>query len=226
MTTCRKLLLAALIAAASLAALVGSAAARRLQLSEQHIRAEWGVAELARFSDAGGTFGINCRLTVEGSFHSRTLSKVCGQLIGYITDAFAPTCEAMGEVAVLNGIEPVHTGTIAPNLLPWHVRFDSFTGTLPNITSIRIQVIGAAILYWNAFSGCLFRSTAEKPLFARLNIAAGGTITSMQWEETFSFLLLTTLYGFCPAGAKVSKTSTLIGAQDNTATKIIVRLVQ
>jgi hypothetical protein len=145
-------------------------------------------------------------------------------LIGYITAAVVPfPCEG-GEVAILNGIEPVHTGTVSPNRLPWHIRFDSFTGVLPRITGIRIQIIDASILLWNAFAGCLYRSTSVKPLYAILEIVEG-RIVDMRWEEAFNIPLTVTLFGFCPAGGRLSERSESLEIQGMTA-RVFVRPVQ
>jgi hypothetical protein len=227
-----RLSLVALLAVAALAAAVGIAGARRIEFSEQHIRAVWGEAEPAGFIDSGGNYNIRCQLSLEGSFHSRTLSKVCGQLIGYITQAQAPFTCAGGEIAVLNGNERNHANVVSENTLPWHVRYDSFTGTLPNIAGIRIQIIGAAILYWITTpfiaTTCLYKSEIARPLFAILEVGAGGVITAMRFEETFSFLLFARLGApeiFCPSGAKITKRTTSFTVQGGTS-RITVRLVQ
>jgi hypothetical protein len=228
MRTRSRLLLAALIAAATLATAIGTAGARRIQFSENHIRAVWEAAERTTVFDGGGLFEIECRLTVEGSFHSRTLSKVSGQLIGYITEAEAPlTCLGGGEVAILNGFEPDENGVEVPNTLPWHVRYDSFRGVLPRIEGIRIQIINGSVLGWNLFSGCLYTSTAAKPLFAILEVEAGGAITAMRWEEIFNIPLALegALFGFCPAGVRLRRKSTSFTVQRGTV-RITVRLVQ
>jgi hypothetical protein len=219
-----RLLLATLVAAASLAVAVSTAGARRIEFSDQHIRAYWGGFTPTILSDGGGFFIIECVATVEGSFHSRTLSKVSGQLIGYITAAVVPFVCEEGEVAILNGIEPVHTGTVSPNRLPWHIRFDSFTGVLPRITGIRIQIIDASILLWNAFAGCLYRSTSARPLYAILEVVEG-RIVDMRWNEAFNIPLAVTLFGFCPAGGRLSERSESLEAQGMT-TRVFVRLVQ
>jgi len=222
----RRLSLAALLAVAALSVAIGSASARRLELSEQHIRAVWEAAERTRFIDTGGTFGIECQVTIEGSFHSRTISKVSGQLIGYITAAEAPlTCFEGGEVAILNGVEPIPGGGTATNSLPWHVRYDSFSGTLPVITGIRVQIVGAAILMWNGFVQCLFKSTEGIPLFAILEVAAEGRITAMRWDETRAIPKFFELTIGCPPAAKLTRKSTSFEVQGNT-TRVSVRLVQ
>jgi hypothetical protein len=220
-----KLSLAVLLAVAVLQAAVGTASANRLEFSENHIRAVWEAAERTRFIDTGGTFGIECQVTIEGSFHSRVISKLSGQLIGFVTVAEAPfMCFAGGEVAILNGSEPLPGGGTATNSLPWHIRYDSFSGTLPNITGIRIQIVGAAILMWNGLVQCLFKSTEGTPLYAILEVAAG-TITAMRWDETRAIPKFFELSLGCPPSAKLTKRSTSFTVQGGM-TGVFVRLIQ
>src|ERR1044071_3581859 len=103
---------------------LGTASARSLSISNQNIRATFANLEL-------GVEGINtvtCRVTLEGSLHSRTIAKVRGALIGYLTRVSTNNCN-----------RPV---TILTETLPWHVRYESFSGILPNITLIFIRSTG------------------------------------------------------------------------------------
>jgi hypothetical protein len=166
-------------------ALAGSAtvAARRLAFNSTSFRMSLPLGY-------GELFGsIECVVTFEGSFHSRTLSKVSGQLVGYITRAAAtrPCREgAAAEGWVLNGTETPPGGT-AVQTLPWHLRFLSFSGTLPAITAIRIQVVGMSFLYRNTIFACLYRSTTGEPWFFILNReTATGRITSVRPGQSLS----------------------------------------
>src|SRR5438270_3751470 len=112
-----KLLLAVVGATVLLGALVGTASAARLSNSSTTFRATWTSAEFS------GGFGTpRCSLTLEGSLHSATIVKTRGSLVGYITRASVGPC--------VNGSATVLTAT-----LPWHVQYDSFTGTLPSIAT-------------------------------------------------------------------------------------------
>jgi hypothetical protein len=142
-----KLLLATIGATLLLGSLVGSASARTLSLgnTSQTLR------EAFRTVTFNGVFGdIRCAVTLEGSLHSRTIAKVTTTLIGYITSATLGIC---GE----------GTATILRETLPWHVHYSGFTGTLPNITSIRIAVDGASFRIREPFATCLATSTHERP---------------------------------------------------------------
>jgi hypothetical protein len=144
-----KLLLVAAGASVLLGTLVSSASARNLSFSNQSIRASF------REVIYNGPFGnISCQLTMEGSLHSRTMAKVSGSLIGYITRVRIGPCTT-------------GTATILMETVPWHMRYHGFSGTLPNITSIHTHIVGAA---WRVREPggvtCLARSTAAEPLHA------------------------------------------------------------
>jgi hypothetical protein len=115
--------LTALVAALLLAAAIGTASARNLSVSNQSFRVTWSRL------DFEGRLGIptQCQVTLEGSFHSRTIAKVLRALIGAITRAAVKTESCTGGRATISGT-------------PWHVTYQGFTGTLPNITAIVIAL--------------------------------------------------------------------------------------
>jgi hypothetical protein len=209
MRTSSRLLLATLTATIVLGAAVGTAGARRFELSAQTIRAVWSMFE---FSDVPLTRLSRCPITLEGSFHSRTLSKVCGQLVGYITDARVSKEGCSTPVRVLwmdeGGIET----------LPWHVRYDSFTGVLPNITSIKFQVINLGVKFQG--TTCEYKSEAARPAYLIANVT--GTMMGFRWDET---ALIPRINGACSAQAKLAGFGGPV-TELGTTTSVSVRLVQ
>jgi hypothetical protein len=200
------LVFAALAAAIVLAALVGAASAHRLAMSSQSFRATWTEF---RFIETG-TRVIRCKLTLEGSFHSRTLSKVLEQLIGYVTRATTETCTG-GSVEFL------------PSTLPWHVRYDGFSGTLPRITEIHIRVIGFSFRFPNGTGGfCLYESSVVQPLIIWLQIAATGVENDMKADEAAEIPL--TSGALCGTNEDVAGTSSSFTVLGGTAA-ITVTLV-
>jgi hypothetical protein len=147
-----KLLLGLLGAAIVLAAAVSSASANRLAISVSSQRAVW------RSMNFTGTFGVtvSCPVTLEGTLHSRTISKISGLLIGYITTA------RVGEASCTGGTARALTET-----LPWHVQFVSFTGTLPNITGFGTNVTRASFQVSASVLGstvtCLYITSQTEP---------------------------------------------------------------
>jgi hypothetical protein len=118
-----KLLLVVVGATVLLGALVSSASARNLSTSSQSNAVLW------RRVDFSGGFGtVECEVKASGSFHTRTIAKVVA-LVGYITEATILRCARAG-------------ATINQASLPWHRRYKSFTGTLPNITGESETITG------------------------------------------------------------------------------------
>jgi hypothetical protein len=156
-----KLLLACAGATVVLGALVGVASAGNLSTSSQTLRATFATLE---FSGGFGT--TRCPVTLEGSFHARTTSKVAGRLVGYLTRAAIGAC-ATG------------TATVLTETLPWHIQYASFTGTLPNITSVRANVVGVGFRIREVGGvTCLSRSSEAEPVTVAFNREAGGALTS------------------------------------------------
>lgn len=126
-----RLLLAVLVAAALFGASAGSASARNLSVNEQGFRISW--VEL-NWTEPIFRIGIHCPMTLEGTFHYRTMVKVIGSLIGYVTRAIVDNAACRGG----------HF-TVLTETLPWHVTYEGFTGTLPSITSLILLIAGMAM---------------------------------------------------------------------------------
>jgi hypothetical protein len=141
-------------------ALVSTATANRLRSSSSTFRATYGSAEFS------GGFGTSrCSLTLEGSLHSATITKTAGALIGYITRTSVGPCSA-------------GSATINTSSLPWHVRYESFSGTLPNITGINSKISGAEFSIRETFGiTCTASRTAEPITIIQIVEPGGGTIT-------------------------------------------------
>jgi hypothetical protein len=207
MRTHTRLLLTALTATLVLAAAMNTASARRLEFSNTGIRAVWRALTFEFRDFLGSSHTVICPLTLEGTLHSRTISKVSGQLIGFITRAIAGApCDG-------NSVIPASS-------LPWHVRYDSFAGVLPRIEIVRLQVIGFSFI----LSECLYRSSPEEPIYWQALLGASGEIRGIRLDESRAIplfegnLLCTsnTIY------KGTSDPSTLLG----TTTVITIRLVQ
>jgi hypothetical protein len=156
-----KLLLAAVGATVLLGSLVSSASARTFSVENNRVRAAFSSVE---FHLPEAT--TRCHVTLEGSLHSRTLAKVSGTLMGYITSAILGPC--------LSG-----TATILRETLPWHVRYSGFEGALPNITSLITHVVGASWRVREAGGiACLARSTSGEPAIGIYHRDASNHLTA------------------------------------------------
>jgi hypothetical protein len=154
-----KLLFATLTAAFLLAALVETAAANRLSISNSRFRATWAALAMTPFE-------ISCSVTLEGSFHSATFRKTAGAPIGAVTRGIVKT-ETCTNATV----------TILQEQLPWQIHYSDFKGTLPSISSVGLDMVGFAIrLRISLFEvACLLRSEVEQPFSVDAVIANVGT---------------------------------------------------
>lgn len=195
-----KLFAGAVAAAALFAALTGSATAGKFSISNRNIRAVFSPLQITGFT----TQTISCIISMEGSFHSGTISKVANALIGYLTRASVPGCEG-GLIRVLQAS------------LPWHIRYTGFYGTLPNVR-VRIQLVNAGIEEPGTVGNCLYRISPffmfEGPV-AGSNINTGAAFIRFEEAELFEAM-------FCPPRRFGGRSLlTLLG----TTTAITVRLI-
>jgi hypothetical protein len=143
-------LLTGAAAALLLALAVGSASATRLSINEPNIRLVWSSLE---FRNSMIERVVRCQVTLEGSFHSKTILKIREALIGHLTRANIAAC-AGGDASVLT------------ETLPWHITYESFAGTLPTITRLSILIVGAGFrIRYGTVEGsniCLARTRVER----------------------------------------------------------------
>jgi hypothetical protein len=215
MRTSGRLLLAGLTGALALAAAVGTASARQLQFSSQTIR----TAMTLRL-EAGITATSVCPVTLEGSFHSRIISKLSGDLIGYITSAATEKARCTSQRSLFFA-QP--DSTPENESLPWHIRYDSFTGTLPRITGIRLQLIGLKLKI--LLTSCEFQSSTARPAYLLMTVAAEtGRIEAIRFLEESSIPRIP-ITGSCPQATAILAGRELLTVL-GTTTSITVSLVQ
>jgi len=180
-----KLLMVGLGAALLLALATGGAMARSFSLSDNTFSAKWAGL---RFIAAGRT--VVCPVTLEGTFHSRTLAKVVNSLLGFVTRAIVNNAACTGGGA-----------TVLSATLPWHITYRSFTGTLPNIERIFINLINASFRVQPSGSvACLARTSTTNPAVGFITLSRG-TATSLTADETAE-IPLTGAFGFCSFGGE------------------------
>ncbi len=199
-----QLRLVGLLAGLLLAIGVTTASAGRIESSTQNVRLVWSSLEFA-----STLVTVRCKLTLEGSFHSRTIQKVERTLIGAVTRAImqAASC-TNGKGWTENGVEVAPLGTLA-NTLPWHITYESFNGTLPAITAVNLLVSRFRLVaeVRGAFGEtCIGRyGTATDNITGKANREAGGVITSLTPVEGRNTLNLVNQLGtdpICPASGR------------------------
>ncbi len=171
-----RLALIALSAALIFVCAAGTGTAARLSVSEQNIVIAWSPT----FRTAGS---VSCEsITLGGSFHSRTLAKTQGLLVGHVREAAVTGACSGGAVTVL-----VAT-------LPWHIRYEAFAGTLPRITSISFRIVDMSIQVMEstgARATCLYRTTAARPAGRITNLNETGRSVSIRADESLSIPSIT-----------------------------------
>jgi hypothetical protein len=173
-----------------------SASATRLASSSDTFRTAFARLEWV----SNFFFTIQCQFTVEGRYHSRTISKVNESLIGYVTSAYFGSCTG-GSFAV------------AGESLPWHVRYRGFTGTLPRIETITQGIIGARF----RMGTCELTTSASSPGIYTLNHEFGGIITEVRASGN-----VVTSGSFCPSSIQLGGTGV---PTDQTGARIRITLV-
>jgi len=190
----RRTILGALVAAAALASFVSSASAAHLRTSSQAFRVIW-PEWTPEITYGNVTFKVSCPVTFEGTFHSRTIEKTVGTLFGYFTRA------TMNEAMCTSRELPETRLKLLTETLPWHMRYRSFSGLLPNITAVAFDVLGPAIqVNGLPFAGiCLYATTTAAPLGDQFDLS-GGVVS----YRTGGFIPLREGNGLCAERAALS----------------------
>jgi hypothetical protein len=198
---------AAVLAAALLLALSVASSASKLSYSSKEFRIVW--ASLS-FSAEGGGVAITCPVTLEGSFSSRTWAKVRDELAARITSSTVGTCRE-------------GRATILAETQPWSVTYQSFTGTLPNITGVRYALINAAFQVEPGLGiVCLARTSRESPGAGEARREAGGSITSLTTDSSLSIPI--TGNAECPRFGIFSGTGEVF-VQGSSTTRVTLSLI-
>jgi hypothetical protein len=204
MRTSTMLGLTALMAALQLATAVSTATARTLSVSNQNIRATWTSLEFA-------SGNLRCQVTLEGSFHSRTIVKVARTQIGAIDRAIVK------EESCLFGVVRPRTET-----LPWPITYESFTGTLPSISSVLLLLSRLRVqLVIPGFCTGDYGQVIGN-ITGRANLT-GGEITSLEMVEGRNTMTLVSGSFGCPAMKRLIGSGTVV--LRGTTTKIRVTLI-
>jgi len=198
--------IATVMAVAIMACVIGSASARSLSVTNRNFRVTWTPLT---YSEPFAFFSVRCNVTVEGSLHENTISKVIGSLVGYVTRAAVAHPCTGGEGWAWNGTEGALTGA---STLPWHITYQGFTGTLPNIASVRLSMRG---FKFSINTGVCLGTYAPAVISGTANISASRTMTLTPGTELFR-----AIEGSCPEGRYSGTSGTLVLLGTTTAISI------
>lgn len=201
-----KVLLAALVATLLLTLAVTAASPNRMSVSDSRFRVTWSA-----LSFSSEVVIVRCLITLEGSFHSRTFAKVAGALIGFVTRIGEHRSDCFDGTSLLL------------ETLPWHVRYRSFAGTLPVITSMRVGIVPFSFSIEPTLEArCLYASTTAQAAVGTYVLSAPGVVTEFRMDETAQIPLARGGL-LCPSQLALGGTGsmTLLGS----TVRITVRLI-
>ena len=150
MRTRSRLFIVALSAIAVLGVAVGTASANRLENSASAggFKIVWSALKFE-----GSGFSVTCPVTLEGNFSAQTIVKRAGTTMGSVTGA------ALNAAGCTGG-----SATVLTETLPWTVAYNSYSGTLPTITRVTQNMIGASFrIHPSGGPECLARTETAEP---------------------------------------------------------------
>jgi len=202
-----------------LTAIATTASARNLSTSEQSFRSTFSSLEFE------ASVRLRCRVTLEGSFHTRTIAKTREALVGAITRAIVAHPCTNGEVWMDNGTEAQPLGT-APQRLPYHLTYASFTGALPSISAIGVVLQRASFVVQSTFLGLSCRgrygNTTDR---IAINLArdAGGGLTELRPVGRVTLVEQLGNAAVCPSELNFAGFGTVVNL--STGSRITVTLI-
>lgn len=210
------------LAAFTLGAVISDAGARNLEVSGNTFRATWASLEYTT------TFSmpLRCALTIEGSFHERTIQKAANALIGAVTAPRVRHPCTNAELWAANGTEVLPNGRTYGSTLPWHLQYVGFSGTLPSMTSITLEVSRFRFLFQVPGICAGEYGEANDRWTMRANVEPGRAITNLEPIAGNAWTLVRTLTGICPGRLSfVAPAGDGAVTQLNSTTRILVRLI-
>ena len=161
-----KILLTALASAILMAFAAGTASAEQLATDSLDVYIRW-----ERLTFTGDFGAVECEVTLLGSFHRETIPKTRGFLIGSVTHASVGACDG--------GTAIVHDET-----LPWLITYEGFQGSLPEMTSAIINLLGAEFEIEPGIGPCEAVTEAGEPGRGIASLNGSGEITNLAAEGT------------------------------------------
>jgi hypothetical protein len=180
-----KLALAALTALLVLSIGAGTAfASRGIELSPKGANSAAGTLTFSSPEAEG--IRIRCRVTLTlANVGENGTAKSTATLVANITAVRVENCEG-GTVRVLS-----------PEVgRPWRATYVSFAGTLPSITSVRLELRGVAFLI-SSFVSCLYGGNAQ-------GTTVGSPVSELRADESITIPLVRALTIGCPAEGNFS----------------------
>ena len=139
---------------------------------------------------------ISCPMTLEKELSER-ISKIERSRMGTVRGTTGTCANGFG----------VYIITLLPEA--WTINYNSFSGTLPAITGLTVEIVNFSFLYAQIGQGsCLYKGNLHMS-----ETVAGGSITTLRILEEFTFIPFRLLRGICPGRFILGGTQTLEPAQ-------------
>ena len=165
-------ILTTVTAALVLALAVTSASADELGMSEDQFDIRWTSLEVV--PTAGSI--VRCPVTLLGTFHPGDVPKQGGLLIGHVDHAVTRGGSGAGEC----------TGgflTILRSSLPWSVTFASWEGSLPEISRVRLGLLGASLEFISSLGvDCLGFTNSTFPAMRDVTVSPSDQATESAFD--------------------------------------------
>ena len=187
--------------------LANVASANRFSTSSRNFRITWSSLT---FVGSGVEAQVRCPVTLEGSFHSATITKVRGALIGLISRASIASALCTGG-----------TASFLTATLPWHRTYSSFSGSLPAITHVHYLEHKDDIAIEFGLGVCLYREDGVRRWNILIDLVAGVMTTVV--PDVTSTIPKASGGIFCPEGLAPQGTGVIKVLA--TTTNITVRLI-
>lgn len=153
--------LTAFIGVLAIVAFAANASASNLSVNETRFDWKWAETTTTKLALRWSGVEIKCPLTLRGAFEASTFAKVTRPAIARIAETVENPLGCTG-----GSFRPFAT------TLRWEVRYEGFTGRLPNINSVTVQLISGGFELIRP-RACNFEFESGRPL--RLTITREGS---------------------------------------------------
>jgi hypothetical protein len=166
-----------------------STALRSISINEKSVHLTYAALS---FTEPVFGLSVACPVTLTVVFNEHHIAKT-GTEIGNVTEILYSESSCRGGTA-----RPLPT-------TPWVVLYNGFTGTLPEIRTVRFIIRRSDILYRSLGGECLYEGA-----FEGIATLTAGEITSVEMVETRNVGLSRTLAGSCARTARFRGRATVV----------------
>jgi hypothetical protein len=204
-----KMLLGLVVGALAVVALSATASADRgfITTDGGDLEAQADRLRFEGFPEGAPT--VTCKVILRGSLHNEVLKAGDREdrLIGYITAGSArlhtePLDELCDSSIADNDVR------VTLDNFPWHITYESFSGNLPEIDTITVQVheVNFVLFFLSLGTSCGYEGDLDA--ISNSSVFTGATVLAPDEDRPFDNLLREGPFGFlCPSQGHISEES-------------------